>query len=328
MAKRGSMLVGTVGQGVLRSVDDGETWVRASVTAGMHSDAVVRCLMPHPNGNVVFVGSDLGLYRSDDAGETWHLLDTAMNGRSVWSLALDSTQPDTVLAGTGTPSRAALFSSKDGGLNWQECSVQIAETCAAVGVPRPTAIALDPTDPANVWAGIEVDGVRRSRDGGVTWEKAAQEITNPDIHCVTVSSGPPKCVVVLTSDDVWLSQDDGANWTAVGARQAFPWHYPRCVAVRPDKPNTLFVTLGDSTPGRTGAIMRSDDMGKTWQSLELPGQPNSAMWTLTFDRSSPDRMLAASRYGNLFRSQDGGNSWSRVWREFSAVSSLALLPAA
>ena len=85
------------------------------------------------------------------------------------------------------------------------------------------------------------------------------------------------------------------------------------------------MAVGDTTPGRTGAIMRSRDAGETWESLPLPGQPNSAMWTMTIPASAPDTMLAASRYGNLYRSDDGGDSWIRIWREFSEVSSLAWL---
>ena len=48
------------------------------------------------------------------------------------------------------------------------------------------------------------------------------------------------------------------------------WHYPRGIAVKPDDPQTVYVTLGDSTPGRIGTVMRSRDAGATWQSLDLP----------------------------------------------------------
>ena len=41
MASNGSILVGTVGQGVMMSRDDGESWARASVRHGMHSDCIV-----------------------------------------------------------------------------------------------------------------------------------------------------------------------------------------------------------------------------------------------------------------------------------------------
>jgi photosystem II stability/assembly factor-like uncharacterized protein len=37
-------------------------------------------------------------------------------------------------------------------------------------------------------------------------------------------------------------------------------------------------------------------------------------------------MLAASRYGYLYRSTDGGESWTKLWREFSEVSSLVSTP--
>jgi hypothetical protein len=37
-------------------------------------------------------------------------------------------------------------------------------------------------------------------------------------------------------------------------------------------------------------------------------------------------MFAASRYGYLYRSEDGGDTWARLWREFSEASSLAWLP--
>ena len=66
-----TILVGTVGQGVMRSSDSGETWRRVGLRQGLHSDALVRSLVNDPRRpEIAYAGSDKGLYRSDDAGET------------------------------------------------------------------------------------------------------------------------------------------------------------------------------------------------------------------------------------------------------------------
>jgi hypothetical protein len=44
-----TILVGTVGQGIMRSGDDGATWRRVGIGQGMHSDAMVRTLLNHPH---------------------------------------------------------------------------------------------------------------------------------------------------------------------------------------------------------------------------------------------------------------------------------------
>jgi len=177
-----------------------------------------------------------------------------------------------------------------------------------------------------VWVGLEVDGVRHSTDGGETWTRVNGQIPNPDVHNVLVVAGPPKVVFTLVNDDVWRSTDDGKTWQAVRAREVFPWHYPRGIAVKPDDPRTVFVTLGDSTPGRIGTVMRSRDAGGTWHSLGLPVSPNSAVWTVSVPASAPDTVFAASRYGYLYRSDDGGDSWRKLWREFGEVSSILWMP--
>ena len=320
---KGAILVGTVGQGVMRSTDDGGSWARASVGQGMHSDCIVRVLRSDPRKpEQVYAGTDLGLYRSDDAGASWHLLDTPMSGSVVWSLAIDPASSEIMFAGTGTPSKPGLYRSRDGGKHWEQRPVDIALECPNVGVPRPTGIAVDPTDPDNVWLGLEVDGVRRSTDGGETWTRVNGAIKNPDVHSVLVIAGPPRTVFVLVNDEVWRSIDDGKTWQPARAREVFPWHYPRTIAARPDDPRTVFVTLGDTTPGRIGTVMRSRDAGVTWENLALPVQPNSAMWTVSIPPSAPDMMFAASRYGYLYRSDDGGGSWRKLWREFGEVSSI------
>lgn len=322
---KGTILVGTVGQGIMRSSDGGEKWGRVGVGQGIPPDTLVRCLTPHPGQpEVLFAGTDKGILRTDNAGERWWRLDSPMNDQAVWSIAIDSDDPDRMIAGTGTPTPAVVYQSADGGESWQGRSADIAETCPAVGVPRPTAIAIDPTDHSSIWLGLEVDGVRRSRDGGATWSRAAAEITNPDVHNILVTGGVAKKVYILVNNDVWISDDDGQSWRSVGAQ--FPVHYPRGVNVRPDDPRVVFVTLGDSTPGRTGVIMRTRDAGQSWDSLPLPSQPNSAMWTLGISRSDPDHMVAGTRYGHLFASEDGGDSWTKLWRELSEVSSIALIP--
>ena len=327
MSSKRTILIGTVGQGVFRSVDEGESWLRTGPMFGMHSDAVTRCLTVHPdNPDVVFAGTDQGLYRTDDRGEQWQLLDSPMIGKHVWGMAIDRREPSNMVAGIGTPSRAAPFRSVDGGMTWSAGKATIADTCPAVGVPRPTAIAIDPQDGNSVWMSIEVDGLRHSSDSGETWERTADQITNPDVHNVLVTSGPQKRVFVLVNDDVWISEDNGGNWRNVGVRDNFPLRYPRGLTARPDDPSVVFVCIGDTTPGRTGAIMRSTDAGASWKSLPLPEAPNSAMWTATIARDNPDQMFAASRHGYLYRSEDGGDSWAKLWREFSEISSIACLP--
>ena len=328
MAKKGTILVGTIGQGVMMSPDDGESWTRASVRHGMHSDCIVKALScdPHRAG-VVYAGTDMGLYRSDDGGAAWRLLDTPMNGAMVWSVAVDPVDPSVIFAGTGTPSKAGIYRSTDALKTWEQLAVDIAADCPNVGTPRPTGIAIDPTDHRQVWIGLEVDGFRHSADGGETWTKPDAQIRNQDVHNVLVVAGPPKTVFIVVNDDVWRSIDEGKTWQPARAREVFPWHYPRGIAVKPDDPKTVFLTLGDTTPGRIGTVMRSRDAGATWQSLGLPVQPNSAVWTVSIPASAPDMVFAASRYGYLYRSDDGGDSWRKLWREFGEVSSIAWVAA-
>ena len=327
MADKMTILVGTVGQGIMRSADSGETWQRVSIDQGIHSDALVRTVVSNPRQpEVVHAGTDRGLYRSEDAGQRWQLVESPLSQYCVWALAVDPVEPDTIYAGTGTPTPAAIFRSKDCGRSWEQRPVEIAEECPNVGVPRVTGIAIDPTSHRNVWVGLEVDGVRYSNDGGDTWASVNGGIPNPDVHNVAVSAGPPKTVFVVVNNDIFTSTDDGVTWNPVGIRQAFPWSYPRGIMVQPDNPKVVLATIGDTTPGRIGAVMRSKDTGKTWENLSLPVQPNTAMWVANIQPFDSKVVFAGSRYGYLYRSDDGGDSWTKLWREFSEISSVIWVP--
>lgn len=328
MATDMTVLVGTVGQGIMRSKDSSESWQRVGIDQGLHSDALVRALLVSPEqSNVVFAGTDKGLYRSEDSGAKWRLVDGLLNGNCVWSLEVDPQEPRNMYAGTGTPNPASLYRSIDGGASWQKTPMTAAETCPNVGVPRVTGIAVDPTDPRNVWVGLEVDGVRFSRDWGDTWQSVNGAIPNMDVHNVAVTAGPPKTVVIVVNDDVYTSSDDGDNWHALDIRQNWPLGYPRGIMVQPDRAGTIFLTIGDTTPGRTGAVMRSKDTGNTWQKMNLPVEPNTAMWVVNVQPSDPNVVFAGSRYGYLYRSDDAGDSWTKLWREFSEISSVVWVPA-
>ena len=125
-----TILVGTIGQGVMRSHDGGETWQRMGIYQGMHSDAMVRTLVHHPKRpEIVYAGTDKGLYCSDDAGASWQQQASALSPFAVWAIAIDPRNPKMMFAGTGTPCRATLFRSADGGKTWKEKSATIADEC-------------------------------------------------------------------------------------------------------------------------------------------------------------------------------------------------------
>ena len=48
------------------------------------------------------------------------------------------------------------------------------------------AVVSDISDPDLLWAGVEIDGVWRSRDGGANWERFGTGLSSADIHAIAV----------------------------------------------------------------------------------------------------------------------------------------------
>src|SRR5439155_26068515 len=96
-----TIIVGTVGQSIMRSEDDGKTWARIGPRHGFAYEASVRCIAMHARQpNILFAGTEKGLYRSEDAGANWQCADPALNSYYVWSPAIDPVNPQSTLAVT------------------------------------------------------------------------------------------------------------------------------------------------------------------------------------------------------------------------------------
>src|SRR5947208_1477051 len=154
------LYVGTIGEGLWRSLDAGETFTRSC--DGMFVECHVRALAIHPRDpRVLYLGSEQGLYRSDDGADNWRRVESPLNGLQIWSILLHPANPDLIVVGT-CPSR--LFRSADGGRTWTEPAAALEKHCPRIMRTRVTTLAAEPTEPQTVWAGVEIDGVWRSRD--------------------------------------------------------------------------------------------------------------------------------------------------------------------
>src|SRR5262245_1285747 len=275
MADNFTICVGTVGTGAWISPDGGESW--RQVRSGLWAESRIFGFAVHPKQpRTVLAGADDGVYRSEDGGQRFARLASPMHAVHVWQLAFDPTNPEIISAGTRP---AALFRAADGGRHWEKLRAEMAEECPNVRIPRVTALTVDPSDHRVVWAGVEVDGVRRSLDGGETWNRIAGGLKDPDIHDVAVGVGESKTVLTGTPREIFASTDTGESWQGLGVAKHFHFPYCRSLALRADDPRVIFVATGDGAVGSTGAIQRSKDGGQTWQMLSMPCEPNTPMWT-------------------------------------------------
>lgn len=330
----GTILVATAGQGVLRSNDDGATWNRIPLDQGLEFDAVVRTLAVHPERpEVVFAGADVGLARSDDAGTHWTRVDSPFNDMQVWSIAIDPNDADSMLIGTGAPSRAVVYRTGDGGATWDRLPPQLPERCAGVSKPRILTAVYDHVDAKSAWFGVEEGGLWRSRDRGDTWERVdgtARElphgVTVSDVHCILVLDGPPKTLVCAVVNALFVSQDDGETWTRTGTKDTWGIYYTRLVARIPGT-SSMLLGIGDGTPGTTTHIFRSDDLGASWSESALDVPANSTVWAFGTHAADPDLVFAGTKYGHLLRSTDAGRSFTKEWREFPEITDVAWTPA-
>ncbi len=166
------VFLATTGSGLARATADAEgAW---SVEA-LLEDQKVNCLVADPrNKGVLYAGTQgNGVLRSDDRGQTW--VPAGMEGQIVKSLAVSPHEAGILYAGVKP---AGVFLTRDAGASWMELEAfrQIRGYRFWRSPSEPpdwqayvSNIAISPTDPNVLMAGVEFGAVVRSEDGGKTW---------------------------------------------------------------------------------------------------------------------------------------------------------------
>ncbi|MBX9843399.1 MAG: hypothetical protein K2Z80_16490 [Xanthobacteraceae bacterium] len=311
---------GTAGHSAWFSDDRGETWVHPNSHSGMYLEQRVWSLASHAKTpGHLFAGTDAGVFRWNEAPARWTHLPSPMN--DVWSIAVDPADPDVLLAGTRP---AAFYRSTDAGRTWKAVTppgvIPLSDVNA--GPTRVTQILFDPVDSGTVWASIEVDAIYRSRDRGETWERKDKGLVSGDVHGLAVMKLPTggKALLATTNRGLHRSEDDGE--TFVFQDLPTPWPYTRGIAPRPDHSGVVFLANGNGPPGNDGFLLRSRDYGRTWQDAKLPGPLESSVWCIATNADDPMLIFVCTNLGELFRSNDGGESFTRMPHVFGELRAL------
>jgi photosystem II stability/assembly factor-like uncharacterized protein len=133
-------------------------------------------------------------------------------------------------------------------------------------------------------------------------------------------------VFVSTARELFISDDMGETWQAVGVKAKWPLPYARGIAVKADDAGVLFAGCGETTTGEKGHVLRSTDAGQSWDILNLPVPANSTIWGLATHPAEANRILAFSLFGEVYVSEDAGDSWAKIGREFGEIRAAAWLP--
>jgi photosystem II stability/assembly factor-like uncharacterized protein len=316
--------VGTIGEGLFRSSDAGDSFVRAA--DGMFVECHVRALAVHPRQpHVLYLGSDQGLFRSVDGAGNWSRVESPLNDKQIWSVLIHSANPERIVVGV-CPS--AIYCSPDGGQSWSQAKIKVVQECPRIMHTRVTTLVADPHEPDTIWAGVEIDGLFRSRDGGRSFERIGAGLSSQDIHALAIvpENGHPRRLLAATNNDLNLSRDNGETWEPLRIQQALPWPYCRALAQPCGDPEAVLLGNGNGPPGSAGVVARSADGGLTWKAAAMPGLANSTMWNFAVHPENVELIYASSVSGELYRSTDRGQTWEKLAREFGEIRALAWAP--
>jgi photosystem II stability/assembly factor-like uncharacterized protein len=261
-----------------------------------------RCIGPYRGGrtvgaagiaeqpNTFFVGvNNGGVWKTDDAGRTWAPVFDQQSTGSIGTLAIAPSNPAVIYVGSGEGLQRpdlstgdGMFRSDDGGKTWRHLGLDDAQQIGG--------IAIDPKNPDRAFAAVlghpygpnEQRGVFRTEDGGKTWQRVLYRDVDTGAIAVRLAPNDPNTVYAV----LWE------------ARQG-PWE------------NGDWQGLGSG-------LFRSRDGGATWQQL-TDGLPRveQGLGRIGFAiaPSDPQRLYAvvdAPKVGGIFRSEDAGDSWTRV----------------
>jgi len=307
------------------SSDGGANWQPAR-GLDMNKVSLFSVLQDRIDPNRMFLGTNLGIFRSLDRGASWTLVPvakpakaattskrmTAAQRRAAAAAAAKSaaagpklvpglTEKVKVLAFT-EDEKNGLFAGTDNGLfrtydiskGWEKLSF-------GAGVSENVfAVYSSPLVPGTIWVGTATSGVLVSRDDGKTWEKTDGAPQNIPVISLAGDPKRPNYIYAGTTQSLYLTRDGGRSWTRRGGN--LPLGKFTSILINPENTDELFVA---SSLESDGGIYYSDDAGNKWRRVDSKEMivPSRRVWGLAFDPVDRNRIFAASHSSGIYRIQ-------------------------
>ena len=276
-----TIFIGTQ-DGPYRSRDGGASWQRGG---DFPQDVQVWSITVHPaKPRTIYAGtSPVGVWRSDDGGDTWTKLPNAKQRdrltmafpSRVMRIAVVPGTPDHLYAGLEV---AGVMRSLDGGQTWEDCADSL------------VALAERPHLKSKIQSDSEAEGML-------------------DAHALLVSDAAPGAVFLAVRMGLFRSDDRGKSWQDLEVGRFSPLTYGRDIRLAPQDPRVLYACLSPAARSEDGSLYRSDDLGKSWRRLDHGVKARATMMGVALHPRDPAQVYCASRCGQVFGTQDGGRTW-------------------
>ena len=163
--------------------------------------------------------------------------------------------------------------------------------------------AISPADPDLMMLNCDMSAAYVSEDGGRNWRMIHHAQLRCDTRCrPAFHPTDPSRIFASSGGQLRTSNDRGRTFAPIGdLRDSLVGE----IAINAADPNVMLVGLG------RGGCARSDDAGRTWQSC---AGPIGRVLAFHFDRTRQGRTMVVATDRGIWRSDDGGETWSERTR--------------
>jgi photosystem II stability/assembly factor-like uncharacterized protein len=311
--------------GVFTRPADTEQWKHAL------TDKETYTVNIHPtNPDVVFAGTADGVYRSTDLGKSFQRTNFPDQGVQIWSFLVDANDRKLIYAG-GSP--ISMYRSEDTGETWRKLpDPGMPDRAVMPFACRVMRMAQHPSKPGTIFAGLEVNGVMRTTDGGESWTDCSTDLIrlaqSPhlkskivsdtynegmlDSHAIAISPADPDKVVLAVRMGLFQSADQGSTWQDMEVGRFSPTTYGRDIRVSPQDGNTMYAALSVAAASKDGAVYRSTDTGATWKRFDKV-QVHGTIMSVALHHTDPNQVYIGARYdGEIYGTEDAGATWASL----------------
>ncbi|NOS57047.1 MAG: glycosyl hydrolase [Cyclobacteriaceae bacterium] len=281
--------------------------------------------------NLYYMGATGGgVWKTNDAGNTWTNISDGFFGSSIGSVAVSEWDNNVIYVGQGEGTVRGnvsyghgMWKSTDAGKTWIFIGLKDSKH-----IPR---IRIHPKNPDIVYAAVMGDlfkpseerGIYKSEDGGKNWRRVLFANANAGAVDLCMDPNNPRILYASTwrirrtpyslesggeGSSIYKSTDGGETWKNISSAEGLPkgiWGISG-VSVSPVNSNRVYAIIENDN----GGVYRTDDAGQTWRKMNDDRNLRQRAWYYTkIYADTKDLDMVYVMNVSYHKSKDGGKTF-------------------